>query len=161
MSISNLASSCALIGSVFDSNDRAQSEYHRERRPRELDSSPTLVASRYGSRRFAGFMQMYHYWRIMLFCLFRGACSSCQTVTGMRPQTKFPVLFPQRPQSPVSAPSLSVGSQGDKNPWAQELSFELERSPAKSILPGRARIFTYESNAVGNREPAHADAFER
>ena len=28
--------------------------------------------------------------------------------------------------------------------------------PSKSITPGRERIFTYESNAVGNREPALA-----
>ena len=36
------------------------------------------------------------------------------------------------------------------------LELDPERSPYKSISPDRARIFTYESNAVGNRDPAVA-----
>ena len=36
------------------------------------------------------------------------------------------------------------------------LKLDPERSPYKSRTPDRARIFTYESNAVGNREPALA-----
>ena len=36
------------------------------------------------------------------------------------------------------------------------LELDPERSPYKSITPDRARIFTYESNAVGTRDPAVA-----
>ena len=39
---------------------------------------------------------------------------------------------------------------------ARAAASSLERSPYKSITPDHARIFTYESNAVGNREPAVA-----
>ena len=72
----------------------------------------------------------------------------------------FPFCFPSYPQTSVSglgAPYPSALGR-DKNPWAQELepSSSLERSLVKSITPGRVRIFTYESNAVGNRDPAVA-----
>ena len=98
---------------------------------------------------------------VMLFYLFRGVEPS-RSYRGLACDYKqiFPFCFPssrKRSVAVLGAPYPSALGW-DQNPWAQELgsSSSLERSPAKSITPGRVRIFTYESNAVGNREPAVA-----
>ena len=104
---------------------------------------------------------------VMLFYLFRSV-KAVPLAPRLACEYKqiFPFCFPsslKRSVAGLVAPYPSA-SDGDKNPWAQELGYSSSSSceleprelPAKSILPGRARIFTYESNAVGNRDPAGA-----
>ena len=108
---------------------------------------------------------------VMLFYLFRGV-EPTRSYRGlhMRLQKKNPFVLPsylQRSVSGLVAPYPSAldgtktrGLRSCAAPYMDMAmhgaSSSLERSPAKSILPGRVRIFTYEPNAVGNREPALA-----